>query len=221
VLYSDPHMSNKTRQTILETLQSRGKCTVKELARAAGVSPVSVRHHLSNLQADGLIKIEEVRHGVGRPRHLFSLTDAAHELFPTRYYRLANRLLLEIKDTLPEGSVDELFSGMAADITEQFRGALAGLPISDKLPALARLLEEEGFQVAIEKEGGRVLIKELTCPYLHVGRKHPEVCLVDRSVIAGALGLPVERVAWLLEGDAHCTYAVQLDALSEEATQHE
>jgi len=36
------------------------------------------------------------------------------------------------------------------------------------------------------------------------------VCLVDRQLIAAALELPVERISWLLEGDRHCTYAVQL-----------
>jgi len=89
-------MNHSTRDVILRTLRSRGKCAVKELADAARISPVSVRHHLSNLQAEGLVEIEEIRHGVGRPRQVFSLTDRAMDLFPSRYFSLTHRLLGEI-----------------------------------------------------------------------------------------------------------------------------
>jgi len=203
-------MAKSTRETILRTLRSQGKCTVKDLAKAAKVSPVSVRHHLSNLEAENLVAVEEVRHGVGRPRHIFSLTEDALELFPARYYRLANRLLGEMKDSLPEGSVNAMFSHIADELVEQFRQQLEGLPLEARMTRLAELLKDEGFEIEVEFGDGQVLIKELTCPYLHVGREHPEVCLVDRQLIAAALELPVERISWLLEGDRHCTYAVQL-----------
>lgn len=214
-------MSKATRQTVLRTLQSQGKCTVKDLAQAAHVSPVSVRHHLTNLQTEGLVAVEEVRHGVGRPHHLFSLTDKAVELFPARYYRLANRLLGEIKDTLPEGSVDVLFDHMAEDMAGAFRQQLEGLPLESRLERLAELLRQEGFEIEIEHRQGEILVNEMTCPYLHVGREHPEVCLIDRKLIASALDLPVERVAWLLQGDRHCTYAVRLDARPMEIETHD
>lgn len=204
-------MAKSTRETILRTLRSQGKCTVKDLAKAAKVSPVSVRHHLANLEEENLVAVEEVRHGVGRPRHLFSLTDNALELFPARYYRLANRLLGEMKDSLPEGSVNTLFSHIADDLVQQFKDQLEGLPLETRLRRLAELLKDEGFEIEVEAGDGQVLIKEMTCPYLHVGREHPEVCLIDRQLIASALDLPVERIAWLLEGDRHCTYAVRVD----------
>ena len=54
-------MATQTRETILRTLRSKGKCTIKELAGAAGVSPISIRHHLANLQAERFIATEEVR----------------------------------------------------------------------------------------------------------------------------------------------------------------
>ncbi len=214
-------MAKSTRDTILRTLRSQGKCTVKDLAKAAKVSPVSVRHHLTNLEQESLVAVEEVRHGVGRPRHLFSLTDSAMELFPARYYRLANRMLGEMKDSLPEGSVDTLFHHIADDMVEQFQQQLAGLPLKPRLARLAELLKDEGFEIEVESGDGQVLIKEMTCPYLHVGREHPEVCLIDRQLIAAALDLPVERISWLLEGDRHCTYAVRLEDSPLEVQTHD
>jgi predicted ArsR family transcriptional regulator len=215
-------MTTPTRDIILRTLRSHEECTVKDLADAAEVSPVSVRHHLANLQADGLVSVKEVRHGVGRPHHAFSLTEKALELFPTRYYQLTNRLLEQLKEELTDDRVDELFSGVANTMAKQFAQELKELPLERRLERLVELLKKEGFDAELEKKGDQLLIHELSCPFLQVGQKHPEVCLLDQALIAKALSLPVERVTWLLEGDLHCTYAVDLqERLPEEVPVHD
>lgn len=185
---------------------------MKDLADAAEVSPVSVRHHLANLQAENLVQVDEVRHGVGRPHHSFSLTEKAKELFPTRYFKLANRLLSEIRESMSQGRVEELFAGIADHMSEEFASELRDLPLAKRLDRLVDLLREEGFDAQIEARGDTILIHELSCPYLQVGENHPEVCLLDQSLIARSLGLPAERITWLLEGDLHCTYAIELEA---------
>lgn len=212
MLYSG-HMTDSSRHRILRTLRQKGKCTVRQLAETVGISPVSVRHHLANLQAEGLVATEEIRHGVGRPRLLFALTERGLELFPSRYYRLTRRLLGEIKDTFPGDAVAHLFSGVARAMADDYAARLSGLPLEARLQHLAELLSEEGFSAEIETDGSRLLIHELSCPYFLMGKDHPEVCLVDQAFIARALSLPVERVTCLLEGQAHCTFAVSLEQL--------
>lgn len=212
MLYS-PHMASETREIILRTLQSRGSCTVKDLAEAAGISPVSVRHHLSNLLAEDLIESEEVRHGVGRPRHVFSLTEHGYELFPTRYYRLTNRLLGELKEALPDRSIESLLSGVADSMADDYAGQLEGLPLEKRLTRLVELLNEEGFNADIQRQGDSVILRELSCPYYHVGQSHPEVCMIDQTFIARALSLPVERVRCLLDGDAHCAFTIPIEGI--------
>lgn len=209
--YTASCMASETRDTILRTLRARGHCTVKELADAAGISPISVRHHLSSLQAEGLIGLEEVRHGVGRPHHVFSLTDEAHELFPTRYFRLTNRLLGEIKELMPVGSVEGLLTGVADAMASDYASQLQGLPLEKRLRRLVDLLDEEGFSAEIERRGDEIMIRELSCPYYQIGQAHPEVCMIDQAFIAQALSLPVERVRCVLEGDAHCAFSVPLE----------
>ncbi|MGC8856390.1 MAG: helix-turn-helix transcriptional regulator, partial [Anaerolineae bacterium] len=88
-----------TRDRILQTLLRRPKMTINELAEAVGINPISVRHHLTNLQMEGLITAEEERHGVGRPRLVYSLTEEGLERFPTRYLRLTTRLLAQMKES--------------------------------------------------------------------------------------------------------------------------
>ncbi|MGD2057913.1 MAG: ArsR family transcriptional regulator [Anaerolineales bacterium] len=206
-------MASETREIILKTLRTRGSCTVKDLADAAGISPVSVRHHLSSLLADDLIESEEVRHGVGRPRHVFSLTEGGYELFPTRYYRLTNRLLGELKEAFPDSSVEILLSGVAESMAEDYANQLEDLPLDKRLSRLVELLNEEGFNADIERRGDDVILRELSCPYFHIGQSHPEVCMIDQAFIARALALPVERVRCLLDGDAHCAFTIPLEAI--------
>jgi len=201
-------MSSTTRDRILRTLRLRGKCTVNELAEAAGVSPVSVRHHLANLLAENLVESEEVKHGVGRPRLLFALSDTALEMFPSRYFRLTSRILEEIKDSMPPKAVQRLFASVAATMAADYAKQLDGLPLEERLERLIHLLSEEGFEAEWQHNGDSVAIRELSCPYYRMGREHPEVCVIDQTFIATSLSLPVERVSCLLEGDSHCSFSI-------------
>jgi predicted ArsR family transcriptional regulator len=47
--------NESTRDVILRTIKQRNQATVNELAEAADVSPVTVRHHLNALQAESLL----------------------------------------------------------------------------------------------------------------------------------------------------------------------
>jgi DeoR family suf operon transcriptional repressor len=204
-------MASETREVILHTLRANGRCTVKELAEAAGISPISVRHHLSTLQADDLIQSEEVRHGVGRPLHVYSLTEEAHELFPTRYFRLTNRLLGEIKENLTNEDLQLLLSSVADSMAEGYAHQLEGLPLEKRLQRLVELLDDEGFSAEFERRGDELIIREMSCPYLQLGMQHPEVCAIDQAFISKALSLPVKRVRCILDGDAHCMFSVQVE----------
>jgi predicted ArsR family transcriptional regulator len=214
-------MASSTRETILKTLRTQGKCTIKELAEAAEISPVSVRHHIANLQADDLVHVEESRKGVGRPVHLFSLSENGAELFPGRYLRLTNRLLEELKESLPEEQVHELFSSIASTMADSHLEELEGLPFDERLQGLLKLLSEEGFEAEIERKDDHVLIRELSCPYFRIGVSHPEICMIDQTFIANALSVPVERVECLLDGDSLCTFSIQTDNFLEVHYSHD
>jgi DeoR family suf operon transcriptional repressor len=209
MLYSES-MSSPTRDMILKTLRMQGSCTVKQLAEAVDISPISVRHHLSSLQVDGLVAVEEARHGVGRPYHLYSLTDKGLERFPRRYYRLANHILKELKGSLSQEKLVEIITGVATSMSDARIGEFEGLTLQDRIKNLSHILSEEGFDVDIENKGDELIIHELSCPYFRIGKSYPEVCMIDQTFIANALEVPVERVTCILQGDSRCTFSVQL-----------
>jgi len=198
-----------TRERILHTLLVHPTATISDLAEAVEINTISVRHHLTNLQAEGLIQASEERHGVGRPRLVYSLTDSGQEKFPTRYMSLANRLLEQLKETLTQQQLNEVFVRMAKSLAEDQLEKIKKLPIEKKLEAIKKNLGEEGFMIKWEKvNNDEYHIIETACPFYHVGQTHPEVCIMDQTLISTLLSSPAKKIKCVLKGDAHCTYAV-------------
>lgn len=187
---------------------ARQRCTINELAEAVDINPISVRHHVTRLMADGLVASEEERHGVGRPRRVYFLTEEGMERFPTRYLRLTIRLLEQLKETMPRPLVNQLFAQMADDMVTEYEAEVKGMGMEQRLDLVTQLLGQEGFKVAWERQGDEYLIREINCPYYHIGQNHPEVCSVDQTLISKLLAVPAEKIQCLLNGDTACTYVV-------------
>lgn len=198
-----------SRETILATLRRRGQCSIAELTEQVGISSVSVRHHLGSLQAEGLVEARESRHGVGRPRLIYHLTEAGLERFPTRYLTLTNRLLNEMKEHLPESVVQTLFAEIATSMAREVGEELQGLPTEQRLPRLLEILAQEGFEAKAEAEAnGGFRVTEVNCPYYRISVRHPEVCTLDASIISQALASPVHRQSCILSGDRSCSFMI-------------
>jgi len=213
-IYLDEH-SKTTRDRVLQTLLNRQRCTINEIAEAVDINPISVRHHITRLEAEGLVDSEEERHGVGRPRRVYFLTENGLERFPSRYMRLTIRLLEQLKGSLSSQMVSQLFAQMAEDVAADYQAQLKDMSMEERLNLVAELLREEGFNVEWEKGKNEYIIREVGCPYYHVGQNHPEVCSVDQTLISRMLSVPAEKVQCLLHGDAHCTYIIPKITLEE------
>ena len=204
-----------TRDRILQTLLNHPQATISELADSVNINTISARHHLTNLQADGLVQAEEVRHGVGRPRLVYSLTDSGVEKFPTRYLQLTNRLLTQLKQRMPEQEIENIFSQMAKDIASEQVENIKKLSIEEKLNFIKAALAEQGFSIEWEKVGDNYKINEISCPFFHVGQSHPEVCTMDQTLISSILSIPTEKVECVLDGDNQCAYIITQQQIME------
>ena len=203
----------ETRQRILQTLLQRQRCTINELAEAVGITPISVRHHISKMEAAGLIASEDEHHGVGRPRRVYHLTEAGLEKFPSQYVRLTIQLLKQLKATLPPQTVANLFTEMAREMAERLVAEADEKPMTleERLEFITSLLNREGFLVSWEEDGERFVIQESVCPYYHVGREHPEVCILDKTIIATVLEVPPESIKHercIFNGDKQCRFVI-------------
>ena len=206
MITEDP--SKSTREKVLQTMLSRQRCTINELAEAVDINPISVRHHIARLEAEGLVTSQEERHGVGRPRRLYFLTEHGIDHFPSRYLKLTIRLLEQLKGSMPKAMVNSLFTQMAEEMASEYEVEARSLNLEQRLDLVTNMLNNEGFTVDWEKQGDQYLIREISCPYYRIGQNHPEVCAVDQTLISTVLSVPAEKVNCVLNGDTYCTYIV-------------
>src|SRR5688572_1074044 len=84
-----------TKSRILALLKRSPASTVDAIAGSLQLAPMTVRQHLMVLERDGMLSCRDDRGATGRPRHVYTLTDAGEETFPRRYDELAREVLTE------------------------------------------------------------------------------------------------------------------------------
>ena len=202
-----------TRQAILDYIKQHDHATVGELAQSLNLSPVSIRHHLYRLMADGLVERQPVRRGVGRPEHSYSLTDAGYRLFPSRYHVLATHLLNTLKHIKPEEDVQALLEAIIRQLLTLPAGSGQQSP-AERLDSLAAYFQENGIPVRIYHAPDGHAEIEMACPYYYVSQTHPELCSIDEKIMGEVLQLPTTRITCLLDGNKSCTFNIQLEETS-------
>src|SRR5918998_3873877 len=81
------------RGAVLVQLKRSEVLTTRELALRVGASLNAVRHHLRELEDQGLVEYQRQHRGVGAPAFAYRLTAAGEALFPQRYEATLTSLL--------------------------------------------------------------------------------------------------------------------------------
>ena len=199
-----------TRDKILAILQTKRKATINDLAKEVGINGISVRHHMINLQEEGLIYAEEERHGVGRPRFVYRLTEQGLEKFPSNYQKFTRHLLEELKKTLTSEQLGTLFVNVGKSQAQQSLQIEHNLPIEDKLEQIADQLSADGYRITWKRDGDTILLYSENCPYHNLGMVHPEICKVDETMLSNALKCDVIHAQCISLGDPRCVYKLDL-----------
>lgn len=197
-----------TREKILRTLLAFPDSTINELAEAVGINGISIRHHLTALEAEQLVNSSEERHGVGRPRLIYSLTEKGIEAFPTSYLQLTRRILDTLNDRLSPTEMRSIFEGIGAQIAEPYETGLEGKPLSERIKVIKSALTKEGFIVDVQKNDDSYTLISYSCPYYRIGVDHPVVCTLDQTLISKILGSSIEIESCIYEGSNRCTYKI-------------
>jgi predicted ArsR family transcriptional regulator len=200
-----------TREKILRTLLSSPDSTINELAEAVGINGISIRHHLTSLEADDLVVSSEERHGVGRPRLIYSLTDKGVEKFPTGYLRLTKRVIGALKDNMTSTEIASLFGSIGTEIAQSFEEDLENKPLKERLKILKKIMTREGFIIEYKKNQTSYILTSFSCPYHQIIREYPELCNIDYQLIAAVLSTRVEIKTCILNGDEFCSFYVPLE----------
>ncbi len=196
-----------TRQEILEILKEERQATVEDLAQRLQLTPMTIRHHLNVLQAQGLIEATKVRRSqkVGRPRLVYTLTEAADDHFPQSYSELARLLVSEVKETMGKEEATQIFQGVAERIAADAPPPVEGQTFEERLDQVSSFLEKHGFLVRWEKTDEGWVFTNINCPYRRVAQDHAEVCAMDAILIDRLLGVETHDLGRLRDGSAACS----------------
>lgn len=201
------------RRAIVLHLRRNGPASPDGIASAVGASRSGVAQQLRALDTAGLVTRTTVRHGVGRPRHVYDVTPDAQELFPTDYDGLATGLLTAIVEVGGEALLEDVFAARRRQAEARLRarmdGAAAeGATVADRVRALARLQDELGYLAEAIVAGDVVRLVEHNCAVLDVARATTAACCAELDLFRSVLGADVVRETHIVAGDRSCSYRV-------------
>jgi len=207
-------MGSTLRREILYRLRNEGSTSPDRLAADLGASRTGVLQQLRALESEGLVQRETVRHGVGRPRHLYDVTDRAQDLFPSNYDGLASGLLAAIRAVGGPELIDRVFEArrqLAADAIRR-RMSERLVPTStlfERVRELAVIQDEQGYLCTAEVDAdGAMRLRESNCAIHHVAAGNDAACRAELDLFREVLRADVVRESHIVGGDRCCSYRI-------------
>jgi DeoR family suf operon transcriptional repressor len=191
------------------------RLTAKELAGRLGVSLNAARHHLKELEAEGLVEYEREHRSVGAPAFAYRLSASGEALFPRRYEETLTAVLDQMVELNGREAAVALLEGYFAGMTRRLEGELAGATPDQRLRTVERVLSEEGYMAEVSTRGGQATLTEHNCAIPVVAQRFPEICAAEARFLARVLGAEVDRREHMLSGCSACEYHVRFKSAQE------
>ncbi|HEX4214035.1 MAG TPA: helix-turn-helix domain-containing protein [Candidatus Dormibacteraeota bacterium] len=207
----EPQPGRPTRMEVLQLLRRKQAASAETIAAELNITPNAVRQHLANLEREGLVKRESLRHKRGRPSLLFSLTDRADAFFPKRYGQLATMVLTELQEMAGPEALDEVFRRIALRHAGPAAAELRTQDMPSRIRWLLNWINRAGTLAEAEdcEEGVRITIHN--CPFRNTALKFPQVCTITPQLIVEVLGAQVSQSSSIHRKDPHCSFVIVRD----------
>lgn len=205
------HPITAVRREIIHLLRREGPLTVAALGEKLGISPVGVRKHLDTLQMDGLVQTTIQRRKAGRPAQLYSLTEAADDLFPKFYDATLAAVLRQIRRIGGDHLLRQVLEGRQQEQEEAYHErARNAKTLEERVATLAQIRDEAGYMAEWSKQEDAFVLKEHNCAICRVAREFREFCESELAFFRRVLGegIRVERIGHTAGGGG-CTYLIQ------------
>ena len=196
------------RRDLLLRLRLDGPSSPDQLAERLGASRTGVLQQLRALETAQLVSRQTVRHGVGRPRHLYDVTPDAQDLFPTNYDALASGLLAAIGAVGGDDLLEQVFAARRRQLGDRVRERMAervgrpGPPLVDRVRELAVIQADQGYLAdALLSPDGTIRLREHNCAIFHVAQGSPAACQAELELFSEVLGADVVREQHIASGD--------------------
>lgn len=200
-----------TRHLVMTMLRKEGPLSANELAKALGITDIAVRRHLNTLERDRMLRVEAVRQAMGRPLHVYSLTEEAEGAFPKHYSDISLEILNDVQELQGPEMIDAIFERREERLEKKYRERMdSDLPLDRLVDQLSHIQEERGYMAEWHKEDEteRYVITEHNCPIHSIAQQFTQACDSELSLFRKVLGAEVRQVECKAKGGSRCIYEV-------------
>ena len=198
------------KESILNQLLLLQTATISQLAELLEISEISIRHHLLGLETEGIITSSEERHGVGRPRFVYRLTEKGYQNAPTDYLKISDQALQTMKQFLGTDTLMELLTALGRDLAANYSSEIILQDHDQDLSQIAAALTRDGFIFTWSRSGEKYTLTTHHCPFHYLGQSHPEICTINHALLQSLIRQPISHDTCVLRGDAACTYTYEV-----------
>lgn len=195
---------------IVKLLVGNPPQTVADLISASGVTRTAVTEQLNELVAAGFVQRDTERlPGRGRPRHLYSATDASLRLlFANNQHLVVPAIWKAIAELGGKALTRKVLRRVSQSLADHYKRRITVKGPEKRLRELiAPFCEEGGLAEAIEKDG-RLMMRKRSCPFISMLDDNRTVCFVDQEMMSEVVGRRVVRTTSRLEGAPCCTFEI-------------
>jgi DeoR family transcriptional regulator, suf operon transcriptional repressor len=206
------------RGAILLALKRSGSLTARDLGDQLGLSSNAIRHHLKELETEGVIGYHREQRGVGAPTYAWYLNPAGEALFPQRYKELLTEVLDRVAEQAGRHAVVSAFETRFADLARKLQAELADAPPARRMEVVMQALVEGGYMAEWRAGEGGLRLTEHHCAIRALAERFPEICAAEAKFLEDVLVAAVERESHMLDGCTACEYSVRFPTTGESLT---
>lgn len=197
---------------VLYALKSTGSQSADAIARRLKVTVVAARQQLGRLLEKGLVAFEDRREGVGRPKRVWSLSDAGHARFPDSHAAMTVDLIQAINAAFGADGLDRVIEERESTTRRIYAERLRpGRTLAERAKLLAEQRAEEGYMAEVKRlPDGALMLIENHCPICVAAKACQGFCRSELKLFRDVLGAEarVEREEHILAGARRCAYRI-------------
>ena len=199
-----------TRAQLLDRIVDGGGASAAAVGAELGIATATARRHLERLEADGMLEVEVVRDGPGRPAHVYRATGQGVRAVRDRSWDLAGRVFGELERMQAAGP--RISEALAENVADAHRSEVGDGTIEERVEEVVGALRPEGIIDGWKRVKEALVLVNNACPYLSAATASDCVCEADRLAIEKLLGVEVLQTGRVAGGDDCCEYVVPLQA---------
>ncbi len=210
-----------TRQTVLDLIVEKGPVTSGVIAGILSLTTAAVRRHITTLEESGDIAEHDVPtlqpRGRGRPPRYYVATGSGREQLSDGHSDLAVKAIRFLSTVAGPQAIEDFAAARSREIERTYLPIVneAGSDPRLRARALADALTADGYAASVRSVGDGDFAIQLCqghCPIERVAQAFPVLCEAETTAFGKVLGVHVQRLATLAQGEHVCTTVIQVGA---------